>query len=88
MSEQKITVIFCAAIGVIVGALMKSFWIGVCSMLILQAMFGMAWYYEYIDALKRMVEHPDAIARPRDIRTAREYIAIEVDEPMNGHDNA
>lgn len=84
MSEQKITVIFCAAIGVIVGALLKSFWIGVCSMFILQAMFGMAWYYEYIDALKRMVEHPDAIARPRDINRAVEYVPLEVDEPTNG----
>lgn len=84
MTEQKITVIFCAAIGVIIGALMKSFWLGVCSMLILLAMFFFAWYLEYIDALKRMVEHHDIPARPRDLRNAIQYEPLEVDEPTNG----
>lgn len=84
MTEQKITVIFCAAIGVIVGALMKSFWLGVCSMVILQGMFFFAWYLEYIDALKRMVEHPDVPAKLRDLRNAVQYEPLEVDDPTNG----
>lgn len=84
MSEQKITTIACAVFGIVMGLLLQSFWLGVCSMLILQAMFGMAWYYEYIDALKRMVEHPDAIAMPRDIRKAVEYEPLNIDEPANG----
>lgn len=84
MSEQKITVIFCAAIGVVCGIFLKSFWLGVCSMLILLAMFFFAWYLEYIDVLKKMVEHPDAIARSRDLRNAIQYEPLEVDEPTNG----
>lgn len=87
MSEQKITTIACAVFGIIMGILLKNFWLGVCSMLILQAMFGMAWYYEYIDALKRMVEHPDLPARARDLRNAVEYRPIEIDDSTNGHAN-